>query len=170
MEVEYPILSFACDFDELIALDVEEKGFFDYAVVTLGDGSRYHLHFYDPVRLAVDLKRRQQFGEVCLGEPGLVIVPRVTREYMREAAKQLLKEGYFCRLQTDCRAVKVGRFTGTHFTAIRLTPRPAPRLPAAFQAHETPFRFDPCGKHAINQAVAPPGSCAIPADAPVRPC
>jgi hypothetical protein len=97
--VEYPLLSFACEFDDLTAIDVEEKGFFDHAIVTSEDGSRYQLHFYDPERLAVDLKTDLRFGKACIGEPGLVIVPRVTPQNMREAAKQLVKDGYFASLK-----------------------------------------------------------------------
>lgn len=94
--VEYPLLAFACEFD---AVDVAEKGFFDHAIVTLEDGSRYQLHFYDPERLAVALRTDLRFGKACLAEPGLVIVPRVTPQNMREAAKQLVKEGYFASLK-----------------------------------------------------------------------
>jgi len=97
--IDYPVLSFTCEFDDLTALDVEEKGFFDHAVVTLEDGSRYRLHFYDPDRLAVDLRTDLRFGKACIAEPGLVIVPKVTPHSMREAAKQLVKEGYFAFLK-----------------------------------------------------------------------
>ncbi len=98
-ETEYPLLSLDCEFDEPIAIDVEQKGFFDCAAFTLADGSRYRIHFCDPERLAVDLGAEQRLGNVCIGLPGLVIVPRVTVEYMKEAAKQLLKEGYFASLR-----------------------------------------------------------------------
>jgi hypothetical protein len=96
---DYPLLSFSCEFDELAALDVEEKGFFDHAIITLSDGSRYRLHFFTPARLAYQLKVEQEIGNVCIGEPGLVIVPRVTVQYMKEAAKQLLREGCFAGLK-----------------------------------------------------------------------
>ena len=57
---EYPLLTFTCEFDDRTAFEVEEKGYFDHAVVTLEDGTRYALHFYDPARLAYELKAEQQ--------------------------------------------------------------------------------------------------------------
>jgi hypothetical protein len=54
---------------------------------------------HDPDRLAADLKTDLKFGKACIAEPGLVIVPRVTPQNMREAAKQLVREGYFASLK-----------------------------------------------------------------------
>ena len=97
--VTYPLLSFTCDFNDLVAFEIEQKGFFDHAVITLEDGTRYKVHFYDPDRLAVDLKTELKIGKACIAEPGLVIVPRVTLSDMQAAAKQLANEGYFDSLK-----------------------------------------------------------------------
>jgi hypothetical protein len=74
--VAYPLVTFSCEFDDQTAFEVEEKGFFDHAVVTLADGSRYGLHFYDPVRLERDLRTEQKHCGACVGEPGLAACGR----------------------------------------------------------------------------------------------
>jgi hypothetical protein len=94
----YPLVTFSVEFDDRTAFEVEEKGFFDHAVVTLADGSRYSLHFYDPTRLGQELETEQQHGGVCVAEPGLVVIPRVTKCNMEKAVKQLAKNGYFLSL------------------------------------------------------------------------
>lgn len=95
---EYPSLTFSCEFDDRTALEVEEKGFFDHAIVTLGDGTRFSLHFYDPSRLAYELSVELAHGGVCVAESGLVVIPKVTQAYMREAARHLVSSGYFSTL------------------------------------------------------------------------
>jgi len=95
MTLDYPHLSFDCVFDDKTAIDVEEKGFFDHAIVTLREGSSYRLHFYDPTRLGIDLKTDLGFGKSCIAEPGLVIVERVNIANMKAAIKQLENEHYF---------------------------------------------------------------------------
>jgi hypothetical protein len=99
MSSDYPRLSFDCAFDDNTATDVEEKGFFDHAIVTLRDGTSYRLHFYDPARLAVDLQTDLRFGKSCIAEPGLVIVERVNIANMKAAIKQLETEQYFDHLK-----------------------------------------------------------------------
>jgi len=87
--IEYPLLSFACEFGDLTAIDC--KIAFPHQLL----GGLPH----DPDRLAADLKTDLKFGKACIAEPGLVIVPRVTPQNMREAAKQLVREGYFASLK-----------------------------------------------------------------------
>jgi hypothetical protein len=92
------VLNLSCEFDERTAFEVEEKSFFDHAVVTLADGSSYGLHFYDPFRLEYEIETEQKHGGFCVAEPGLVVIPRVTRRNMEEAVRQLAKQGYFSSL------------------------------------------------------------------------
>ena len=70
-----PLVTFSVEFDDRTAFEIEEKGVFDHAVVTLVDGSRYRLHFYDPSRLEYELKAEERQGSVCVAEPGLVVIP-----------------------------------------------------------------------------------------------
>jgi hypothetical protein len=88
-------LLFTEDFDERMAFDIEQKGWCGIALVQLPNGARFKLFFYDPVRLAQDLENGLARGAVCIAEPGLVVVPRVTREYMQKAVNQLFENGYF---------------------------------------------------------------------------
>ena len=94
----YPLVSYASEFDGRTEWEVEQKGFYDHAIVTLADGSRYNLHFYDPARLAHELETEQRYGGVCVAEPGLVVIPRVTRCNMEKAVKYLVESDYFSSL------------------------------------------------------------------------
>jgi hypothetical protein len=96
--VTEPTLSFICEFDEHTAWEVEQKGWFEGAVVTLPNGLAVPLSFWDPVRLSQDLETGLKFGSVCLAEPALIVVPKVTFEYMQKAVKELFGKGYFDRL------------------------------------------------------------------------
>jgi len=87
---EEPTLSFSYDFDERAAWDIEAKGW-ARAVVRLPGGRRVAVNFYDPVVVAQELER----DEVCVGEPGMIVVPSVTLENMNRAVHQLYGEGYF---------------------------------------------------------------------------
>jgi len=98
-----PALSFTCDFDDRTAWEVEQKGWFECAVVSLPEGTQVLLSFWDPVRLSQELKKSVTLGKSCLAEPAMIVVPRVTREFMERAVEELFKEGYFERL------LKMGR-------------------------------------------------------------
>jgi hypothetical protein len=94
-----PTLSFTCDFDERTAFEVEQKGFFEHAIAHLPDGGQVRVCFWDPVRLAQDLETEQKLGRVSVGEPGIIVIPKVTLENMRAAVKELYRRGYFERLR-----------------------------------------------------------------------
>jgi hypothetical protein len=93
-----PLLSFTCEFDERTAWEVEQKGWFEGAVVVLPNGLRIPISFWDPVRLSQDLESGLKLGEVCIAEPALVVVPKVTYDYMQAAVRQLFEKKYFERL------------------------------------------------------------------------
>ena len=90
-----PELFFNQGFDERTAFEAELKGYYGNALVQLPAGTRFKVCFYDPIRLAQDLERGQESGEVCIAEPGLIVVPRVTLHYMERAVASLFKNGYF---------------------------------------------------------------------------
>jgi hypothetical protein len=93
-----PILLFGSEFDERAAFEAEARGYIGNVVVQLPSGALVELCFYDPVRLVQDLETLEQSGEACIGDPGLVVVPRVTVGFMENAANQLYKKGYLNRL------------------------------------------------------------------------
>lgn len=95
-----PILSFTCDFDEKTAFDVEQKGCFEHAIAWLPDGRRVKVCFCDPARLAKDLESEQELGRNSVGEPGLIVIPRVTVKNMLGAIRELNHNGYFDRLSS----------------------------------------------------------------------
>jgi len=81
-----------CDRDEQEARDAGYRG---GVTVSLGPGRRYSVTFYDPVRLAQDLATEKSAGAACIAEPGMIVVPEVTKENMRMAVEQLVGEGFF---------------------------------------------------------------------------
>jgi len=95
-----PKLSFACQFDERTALEVEQKGFFEHALVEFPNGVRVPICFWDPARLAQDLETETRLGRVCIGEPGLIVLRKVTLKNMTAAVEELYRRGYFDRLKS----------------------------------------------------------------------
>lgn len=93
--IDRPTLSFPYGFDERDAVESEQRGYFGQAIVELPSGARVKVCFYEPIRLNQDLETVQKSGEVCIGEPGLIIIPSVTLENMQRAIEQLFLEGYF---------------------------------------------------------------------------
>lgn len=86
-------------YDELAEVEAEHKGWLQGVEVELGDGSRYPVLFYDPVRLAQDLEEEAKWDRPFLAEPGLVVVPAVTRAAISQAAEYLATTGYFSHLR-----------------------------------------------------------------------
>jgi hypothetical protein len=93
-----PTLRVTCDFDERTAWEVEQKGWFEGAVAVMPNGLEITLSFWDPVRLSQEISDGARLGRACFAEPGLVVVPSVTREHMQNAIKELAKAKYFDRL------------------------------------------------------------------------
>ena len=94
-EMNRPRLSFPQGFDERDAVESEQRGYFGLAIVELPNGARVNVCFYDPVRLSQDLETVQESGDACIAEPGLIVIPSVTLEYMERAVQQLYAKGYF---------------------------------------------------------------------------
>ncbi len=98
MKENDPMLSFTCDFDERTAFEVEQKGYFEQGIAVLPDGRRVKVCFWDPIRLAQDLETEQKLGRISIGEPGLILIPKVTVENMQRAISEIYRKGYFDRL------------------------------------------------------------------------
>lgn len=96
-QTEPVTLSFTCDLDERAEWEIQQKGFFEHAVVLLGDGRTLPVSFWDPVRLAQDLETDVRLGGTCIAELGMIIIPKVTVENMKAAVQELQQNGFFDR-------------------------------------------------------------------------
>jgi hypothetical protein len=94
-KMDRPTLFFPYGFDERIAAESEQRGYFGQAIVELPNNARVKVCFYDPIRLTQDLENALESGEFCVAEPGLIVIPSVTLEHMQHAIEQLYSEGYF---------------------------------------------------------------------------
>ena len=81
------------DYFDADAALIEAKGWFGDAVVTVDDGRKFALSFYDPTRLsqeiADELERNGLFSE-----PNLVVVSTVARQSIERAVAQLSDAGF----------------------------------------------------------------------------
>jgi len=96
---DYPRLIFPDWYDERAEYETSLKGWFSHAVVQLADGMCFPVSFIDPVRLQQDMEEYVKLGTPYFAEPGLIILPEVTVEFMRNSVKDLWKRGYFCHLK-----------------------------------------------------------------------
>lgn len=87
-------LIFPPEFDERALYEMPLKGWLD-VLVQLDDGSRYQVEFIDPVRLGQELNDYVQRNLPCYAEPGLIVVPEVTLERVRETVQHLHGQGFF---------------------------------------------------------------------------
>ena len=86
-------------FTEQDEVETPLRGYRSHVVAELENDSRYRLVFFDPVRLRQELEQETASGHPFIGEPGLVILPEVTRENMERAAAALCVEGFFDHLK-----------------------------------------------------------------------
>jgi len=99
-EAKQVTLSFDCDLDERTEWEIQQKGWFEQAVVHLPDGSSVPVCFWDPVRLSQDLETDLKSGRTCVAEPAMIVIPRVTVENMKAAVEELCHRGYFDKLKS----------------------------------------------------------------------
>jgi hypothetical protein len=85
------------------------KGYRSDGIVETSEGE-YPVYFIDPIRLQQDLEAETELGTPFLAEPGLIILPEVTREGMENAVKHLWEQGYFESLKS----LKAKKETITH--------------------------------------------------------
>ena len=90
-----PEIVYPPGFDDRRESEMTDKGYLNRVVVRVDTGSRFLLNFIDPVRLAQDLQAENESGSPFFAEPGLVVVPRVTRESIRRAVAGLAGSGFF---------------------------------------------------------------------------
>ncbi|HEY7405681.1 MAG TPA: hypothetical protein VIB39_19305 [Candidatus Angelobacter sp.] len=93
-------LIFTEEFTEELADIVEMKGWCGLGMVELPNGTRFDVLFIEPTRLQSDLESHLRSGRVCVAEPGMIVIPKVTRDYMDAAVQELYKSGYFNSLKS----------------------------------------------------------------------
>jgi hypothetical protein len=76
------------------------KGYLSDVEVRLEDGSRYKVYFIDPARLQQTLEEDAASGRPYYAEPGLIVLPEVTTQAIRQAIHGLLRDGYFRHLKS----------------------------------------------------------------------
>jgi hypothetical protein len=99
-DTEYPRLVFAHDVDDR---DMAPHGYRGDVVVELADGEAFPVYFYEPdaVREELESRSRSGFGRF-VAEPGLVVLPEITRANMKSSVLELLEVGYFNHLRPLC--------------------------------------------------------------------
>jgi hypothetical protein len=94
-DFEHPRLLFEQPLDDRLAFEMEQKGWCGIGIVELPSRARIRVFFYDPVRLAQDLETDLKLGRPCIAELGMIVIPRVTLEYMERSVRILYETGYF---------------------------------------------------------------------------
>jgi hypothetical protein len=79
-------------YDQRGEWEAKEKGWLDGVEVRLANGKSQPLFFYDPVRLAQDLEAETKQGRPCVAQPGMIVIPEVTREAILTAVEKLVDE------------------------------------------------------------------------------
>jgi len=109
LQLERSRVVFPDRYDERAEWEAEQKGWLQGVRVEFPDGRQYPVHFYDPVRLGQDLGEEVKAERPCLAEPGLIVVPFVTREAVCKAVEHPTDTGYFRHLQAERVEVAVRR-------------------------------------------------------------
>ncbi len=88
-------LCFDYEFDEQIAAETADRGYWGHSHVELANGVTRPVVFYDTVRLQQDLVEESSQGKPFIAEKGLIVLEDVTRENMETAIANLVEEGFF---------------------------------------------------------------------------
>ena len=105
---ELATFHFPPDFDERAEFEMTPRGYLAGGQIELADGRRFPVTFYDPVRLAQDVESCVESGVPMLAEPGLVVIPEVTREVLLRTIPELVRERFFDHLNPKPRAIANG--------------------------------------------------------------
>lgn len=90
-----PELIFEGEFDEREEAECRDRGYRSHVRVELARGEQFPVVFYDAVRLQQDLADETKSGSPFIAEPGLIVLPEVTRKNMEIAVCRLAEEGFF---------------------------------------------------------------------------
>ena len=114
-----PEVIFPEGFDARWEAEMTDKGYLSDVVVRLEDGARYLVNFFDPVRLSQDLQVLTESGSPFVAEPGLIVIPEVTRDAILTAIQGLNAAGFFETLKPlsdepqTARPISEGGLTGS---------------------------------------------------------
>jgi hypothetical protein len=86
-------------FDNRWEAELPDKGYIDDVVIELESGQRYALSFMDPTRLRQELDLEVGSGRPFYAVPNLVVLPEVSKTAIQQAARGLLLDDYFEKLQ-----------------------------------------------------------------------
>jgi len=95
-------------YDERAEYEAEQKGWLQGVRVELPDGEQYSVHFYDLVRLGQDLDEEAKWDRPFVAEPGLIVVPAVSREAITSAVNRLAITDYFRHLRSEAEIRPLG--------------------------------------------------------------
>ncbi len=82
-------------FDDDAEAEMTSKGYLIGSVLELSDGRRFPVTFFDPIRLAQDLELAGQHGVPVVAEPGLLVIPEVTRDAITVVLDELVRQRFF---------------------------------------------------------------------------
>jgi len=91
-------LRFAREFSDQDAFEARGRGYLSHVLAQLGEGRLYPLFFYDAVRLQQDLEESAKYGRPFVADPGMIVVPEITLDAMKQAVEQLSRESFFDHL------------------------------------------------------------------------
>jgi len=83
------------DWDERLAWEVQNKGWYEQAELQMDDGRMVSLSLWDPVRFSQELEAHFALGEAFFAERNLIILPVLTEAAIRNALAKLISRGHF---------------------------------------------------------------------------
>lgn len=95
----YPRLILPDWFDDRCEYETPLRGVLEHAEVELENGNRYQSYFITPTRLRQELEELIKWDKPYYAEVGIIILPEVTIEKVREALKMVEKEGFFEKMK-----------------------------------------------------------------------
>jgi hypothetical protein len=91
-------LRFAREFTEQDAEEAQSRGYLSHVFVELDEGELYPVFFYDLTRLQQDMAENIRAGHPFLADPGMIIVPQISPQAMKDVVDRLNEEGFFDHL------------------------------------------------------------------------
>jgi hypothetical protein len=82
-------------YDDSDIAESEDRGYLSHVFIQIGADSFYPVFFFTPMRLGFEMSVRSQSGMSFVAQTGMIIVPRITMEVVREVVRQLNEAGYF---------------------------------------------------------------------------
>src|SRR6516225_5260619 len=99
---------FPPEFDDRAEYEMELRVHLNGGQVELADGRRFPIFFFDPVRLSQELAGVVAEGDVVVAEPGMVVIPDVTRENILKAIDRLIAQRFFDHMKSVAAPIRNG--------------------------------------------------------------